>query len=68
MITLLTTKAGGQTGAWQVETSGSTMLVVRRHRGVQQDLARHEGRIRWFESKDDAQKVADELNAKEKAE
>lgn len=48
---------------WQVETSGSTMLVVRRHLRKAQDIARKEnGRIWWFESKDAAQKVADELN------
>ena len=48
---------------WQVETSGNTMLVVRRHRGIQQDLHRGvNGRIVWFESKGAAQKVADELN------
>jgi hypothetical protein len=49
---------------WQVETSGSTMLVVRRHLRKAQDLHRNEaGRIVWFDSKDAAQKVADELNA-----
>ena len=50
---------------WQVESSGPhTTLVVRRHRGIQQDLHRNErGRIVWFESKEAAQKVADELNA-----
>ena len=54
---------------WQVETSGSTMLVVRRHLRKAQDIARKEnGRIWWFESKNEAQKVADTLNAKEKAE
>ena len=50
---------------WQVETSGNTTLVVRRHRGIQQDLHRGaNGRIVWFESKEAAQKVADELNAR----
>ncbi len=54
---------------WQVETSGSTMLVVRRHPSKAQDIARKEnGRIWWFESKEEAQKVADALNTKEKAE
>lgn len=57
---------------WQVETSGNTMLVVRRHRGTQQDIVRKpNGRIWWFESRDLAQTVADQLNAKsvmEKAE
>lgn len=54
---------------WQVETSGSTMLVVRRHLRKAQDIVRKEnGRIWWFESKNEAQKAADTLNAKEKAE
>jgi len=65
VITLLTTKAAGQTGAWQVETSGNTMLVVRRHLRKAQDIARKpNGRIWWFESRDLAQIVADQLNAK----
>jgi hypothetical protein len=55
---------------WQVESSGPhTTLVVRRHRGIQQDLHRGaNGRIVWFESKDAAQKVADELNDESKKE
>lgn len=50
---------------WQVETSGSLTLVVRRNRkhGPQQDLARDEaGRIIWFEDRDVAQRHADKLN------
>jgi len=69
VITLLTTKASGLTGAWQVETSGSTMLVVRRHLCKAQEIARlPNGRIWWFESRDLAQIVADQLNAKSKQE
>ena len=50
---------------WQVETSGNTMLVVRRHLRKEQDIARKpNGRIWWFESRDLAQIVADQLNAK----
>jgi hypothetical protein len=50
---------------WQVESSGPhTTLVVRRHRGIQQDLYRNgAGRIVWFDSRESAQKVADELNS-----
>lgn len=52
---------------WQVETSGPhTTLVVRRHRGIQQDLARDgNGRIIWFTSKEEAQAWADKLNAEQ---
>lgn len=54
---------------WQVESSGpyTTLVVKRRSRiATQQDLHRNEaGRIVWFESREAAQKVADELNAKE---
>lgn len=54
---------------WQVETSGNTMLVVRRHLRKSQDIARKpNGRIWWFESKDEAKKVADRLNAESKQE
>ena len=69
MITLLTTKASGLTGAWQVETSGSTMLVVRRHLRKEQEIVRlPNGRIWWFESRELAQMVADQLNAKSELE
>jgi hypothetical protein len=55
---------------WQVESSGpyTTLVVKRRSRiATQQDLHRNEaGRIVWFESRDDAQKVADKLNEQEK--
>ena len=55
--------------AWQVENSGSTMLVVRRHLRKAQEIARKEnGHIWWFESKDSAQKVADALNDESKRE
>lgn len=49
---------------WQVETSGPhTTLVVRRRRGIFQELARNEdGRIIWFESREEAQAHADRLN------
>lgn len=50
---------------WQVEHSGSTMLVVRRKGRTQQDLARNNsGRIIWFTDEAEAQKVADDLNDK----
>lgn len=54
---------------WQVESSGPhTILVVRRKRGIQQDLARDaNGRIIWFESREEAQAHADRLNAEENA-
>lgn len=49
---------------WQVETSGPLILVVRRKRGIQQDLARDASeRIIWFESREAAQAHADGLNA-----
>lgn len=51
--------------SWQVETSGSLILVVRRHRphGPQQDLARDEkGKIIWFEDAARAQAHANRLN------
>ena len=53
---------------WQVESSGPhTTLVVRRQRGIQQDLARDpNGRIIWFKSPADAQIHADKLNAEER--
>ncbi|MDE2467959.1 MAG: hypothetical protein KGL35_04270 [Bradyrhizobium sp.] len=54
---------------WQVETSGSTMLVVRRHLRKSQDIVRKpNGRIWWFESRELAQIVADQLNAKSELE
>ena len=54
---------------WQVESSGAyTTLVVRRKRGIQQDIARDaNGRIIWFDSKHDALRKADELNGREKS-
>ena len=69
VITLLTTRVSGPTSAWRVETSGSTMLVVRRHLRKAQDIARKpNGRIWWFESRELAQMVADQLNAESKQE
>ena len=52
--------------AWQVEKSGSCILVVKRkRRGIAQDLARDDrGHIIWFTDEDEAQRKADELNAK----
>lgn len=54
---------------WRVESSGPyTTLVVKRRSPIAsgQYLHRNEaGRIVWFESREAAQKVADELNAKE---
>ncbi len=49
---------------WQVESSGDhIILVVRRLRRMQQDIARDgKGRIIWFKSKSEAQLVADRLN------
>jgi hypothetical protein len=49
---------------WKVESSGPyTTLVVRRKRGIQQDIVRDSnGRIIWFVDRHEAQRKADELN------
>ena len=56
-------------GAWKVESSGPyTTLVVRRMRGIQQDIARDtNGRIMLFESWHEARRKADELNGRDKS-
>ena len=49
---------------WQVETAGNASFVVRRHRGIQPDFYCGDNDcIVWFESKGEAQKAADRLNA-----